>query len=56
MLTARKLNKAYHSLVQLYLSKGKINEAKRLAVALQTVSKIPEANQLLAKIIRETEK
>lgn len=56
MLTARKLNKAYRTLIQEYLSKGLTNEATRLAIALQTVSKIPEANRLLAKIIRETEK
>lgn len=55
VITERKLTKAYHTLIQQYLSKGQTSEASRLAVALQTVSKIPNANRRLAKILKEME-
>lgn len=55
MLTEHKLVQAYHALIQEYLSKGQTNEATRLAIALQTVSKIPKANKLLAEILKELE-
>lgn len=55
MLTERKLVQAYHALIQEYLSKGQTNEATRLAIALQTVTKIPKANMRLVHILKELE-
>jgi len=55
MLTERKLVQAYYALIQEYLSKGQTNEATRLAIALQTVTKIPKANMRLVRILKEME-